>query len=45
MSHATLSYDPAANHDTDGDSNGTSIIIHAPTRHEVYLPLVVRSVP
>ncbi|MGD9048665.1 MAG: S8 family serine peptidase [Anaerolineae bacterium] len=45
VSHATLSYDPAANHDTDGDSNGTTITIHSPAKHEVYLPLVVRSVP
>jgi PKD repeat protein len=45
VSHATLSYDPAANHDPDGDSNGTSITIHAPTKHELYLPMVVRGAP
>jgi PKD repeat protein len=45
VSHATLSYDPAANHDPDGDSNGTSISIHSPIKHELYLPVVVRGAP
>jgi thermitase len=45
VSHATLAYNPAANHDPDGDSNGTSITIHSPIKHEMYLPIVVRSAP
>jgi hypothetical protein len=45
VSHATLSYDPAANHDPDGDSDGTSISIHSPIKHELYLPMVVQSAP
>ncbi len=30
ITHASLTYDPAANHDLDGDSNGTSIAIAGP---------------
>jgi hypothetical protein len=30
LSHATLSYDATANHDPDGDSNGTTIDVSAP---------------
>jgi len=31
ITHATLPYDASANHDPDGDSNGTSIIINQTT--------------
>ena len=30
ISHASYTYEPATNHDPDGDSNGTSITIAAP---------------
>jgi hypothetical protein len=30
VTHATLTYDPGANHDPDGDSDGTSITIFKP---------------
>lgn len=30
ISHATLTYDPAANNDPDGDSNGTAITVRKP---------------
>lgn len=30
LSHASASYDPSANHDPNGDSNGTSITVVAP---------------
>jgi hypothetical protein len=30
ITHATLSYDPTANHDPDGDSNGTVIAVSKP---------------
>jgi thermitase len=47
VSHATLPYDPAANHDPDGDSNGASITVYLDpsTKYMVYLPSVVRSAP
>jgi hypothetical protein len=30
LSHPTLAYDPAANHDPDGDSDGTTISVLKP---------------
>jgi hypothetical protein len=30
VTHATLTYSSAANHDPDGDSNATSIIVNKP---------------
>ncbi|MEJ2736734.1 MAG: S8 family serine peptidase [Anaerolineae bacterium] len=47
VDHAALLYDPGANHDPDGDSNGTSIIVslEPPTISKLYLPLVLRSAP
>lgn len=30
VSHTTLTYNPAANHESDGDSNGTSIVVSKP---------------
>jgi hypothetical protein len=30
ISHATLAYDPVANHDPDGDSSGTTITMSRP---------------
>jgi hypothetical protein len=47
VDHAALLYDPGANHDPDGDSNGTSIIVslEPPTIDKLYLPLVLRSAP
>jgi hypothetical protein len=30
ISHATLAYNFAANHDPDGDSNGTAITVNKP---------------
>jgi hypothetical protein len=27
IAHASLTYQPAANHDPDGDSNGTTIVV------------------
>jgi len=47
VTHATRFYEPGANHDPDGDSNGTSIIVslEPPTIYEAYLPLVLRSTP
>jgi hypothetical protein len=30
VTHASYTYDPGANHDPDGDSNGTSITVASP---------------
>jgi hypothetical protein len=30
MTHPPLTYNAAANHDPDGDSNGTSIVVNKP---------------
>ena len=30
VTHVTMTYDPTANHDADGDSDGTSITISKP---------------
>jgi PKD repeat protein len=47
LDHPALLYEPGANHDPDGDSNGTSITVslEPPTIYKLYLPLVLRSAP